>query len=74
MVRRATANLIESILRVHADEIAPEIDLATAATIIQTVLEAIVHRIKLARPAHTRDDALARDTTRLITRYLTPST
>ncbi len=73
MVSRATAKLIESTLRLHADEIAPEIDLATAATIIETVLEAVAHRIKLAHPADVQDDALAKEATRLITRYLAAS-
>lgn len=73
MVSRATAKLIESTLRLHADEIAPEIDLATAATVIETVLEAIAHRIKLAHPEDVQDDTLAKEATRLITRYLAAS-
>jgi AcrR family transcriptional regulator len=74
MVSRATANVIESMLRKHAGEIAPEIDLVTAATIIETVLEALAHRVKLARPARAPDDALAKEAIRLITNYLAAST
>lgn len=70
MVSRAAARMIESLLRRHADEIAPEVDLAVAATIIETVLEALAHRVMLARTPPVPDDALAREAARLITRYL----
>jgi AcrR family transcriptional regulator len=73
MVSRTAAKVIESMLRRHSDEIAPEIDLATAATIIETVLEALAHRVKLADPAHAQDDAVAKEATRLITHYLAVS-
>jgi AcrR family transcriptional regulator len=73
MVSRTVAKMIEAVLRNHSDEIAPEIDLATAATIIETVLEALAHRVKLARPAHVQDDALTREASRLIMRYLAVS-
>jgi AcrR family transcriptional regulator len=73
MVSRTVAKMIESVLQNHSDDIAPEIDLATAATIIETVLEALTHRIKLARPTHVQDDALTQEATRLIMRYLAVS-
>ena len=69
-VSRTAANVIESMLRKHSDEIAPEIDLVTAATIIETVLEALAHRVALAHPARAQDDVLAKETTRLIANYL----
>jgi hypothetical protein len=55
-------------LREHSDEITPEIDLPVAAVIIETMLEAI-----LAHPVHAQDGTLAREATRLITRYLAVS-
>lgn len=69
MVRRAAAGTIESILRTHADEIAPEIDLAAAATIIEAMLETLAHR-NLAAPAGGANGALAREAARMVTRYL----
>lgn len=71
MVSRATIGAIESLLRKHADEVAPEIDIPIAATIIETMLEALAHRIVLAEPANIDTDALARETVRMIARYLT---
>jgi AcrR family transcriptional regulator len=68
---KAAAQLIEAMLRKHEDEIAPDIDLAAAATIIETVLEALAHRAVLAHPVHVEGDVLARETARLITGYLT---
>ena len=73
MVSRAIVKLIKSVLRMHVDEIAPEIDLGTAAVIIETVLEAMAHRIKLADPANEQNDTLAKEATRLITHYLAGS-
>jgi AcrR family transcriptional regulator len=70
MVSRATAKAIESMLRKHADEISPEVDLDVAATIIETMLEALAHRVILAQPKHAQDDTLVIEVTRLITRYL----
>jgi len=74
MVSRAAAKVIECTLRKHSDEIAPEIDLVTAATIIETVLEALAHRVKLAHPARAREDVLAKEATRLIANYLAVNT
>jgi AcrR family transcriptional regulator len=68
-VSRTATKAIESVLRRHSDEIAPEIDLAVAATIIETMLEALAHRAMLD-PERTRHDALVAETTRLIRRYL----
>jgi len=69
-VSRRMAEAIEAILRMHADEIAPAIDLATAATIIETLLVALARRAALADPASMRDDVIAGETTEMITRYL----
>ena len=70
VVSRAAAKVIESTLRKHAGEIAPEIDLATAATMIETTLEALAHRAMQSDPAHVQNDMLAREATRLISHYL----
>jgi AcrR family transcriptional regulator len=72
MVSQATTRLIESMLRKHADEIAPEVDIATAALLIETLLEALAHRMALERPTAGPDEELAREATRLIIRYLQP--
>lgn len=69
-VSRKTAKVIGSMLQKYSGEIAPQIDLAIAATIIETVLEALVHRIKLAEPPPIHNDALAEEASRLIMRYL----
>jgi hypothetical protein len=68
---KAAAQLIEGMLRKHADEIAPDIDIAVAATIIETLLEALAHRAVLAHPVHVEGTPIAKETTRLITSYLT---
>lgn len=70
-VSGTAAKAIEAALRKHTDEISPDIDIATAATVIETILEALAHRALLAHPAHLQGDMLAREATRLITRYLT---
>ena len=70
-VSRSAAKTIEVVLRKHVDEIAPDIDMATAATVIETVLEALAHRAVLAHPVHLEDDLLAKEATRLIRGYLT---
>jgi AcrR family transcriptional regulator len=72
-VSRDIAGMIESMLREHAAEIDPTIDLTAAATVIETALEALAHRIGIADPALLPNNALAGETIRLITRYLTPS-
>ena len=69
-VSRATAGLIEQLLRDHSDEIEPDIDLAVAATIIETLLEALAHRVKLADPLIMSGEALAKEAARVIEGYL----
>ncbi|HVI98752.1 MAG TPA: TetR/AcrR family transcriptional regulator [Sphingomonas sp.] len=69
-MNRRMAEGIEAVLRMHIDEIAPAIDLATAATIIETLLVALAHRAGTTDPAPDRTDAIARETTAMITRYL----
>jgi AcrR family transcriptional regulator len=68
---RAAAQGIEVLLRKHADEIASDIDIAAAATIIETLLEALAHRAASAHPVSLEGDALATEATRLVTSYLT---
>jgi len=69
-VSRKMAEAIEAVLRMHAEEIAPEIDLAAASAIVETLLVALAHRAALSGPAPARDDAIAREATAMITRYL----
>jgi hypothetical protein len=61
---RKMADAIEAVLRMHADQIAAEIDLATAATLIETLLVALAHR------ASRREEEVAEEATRMITRDL----
>jgi AcrR family transcriptional regulator len=70
---QAAAQAIEVMLRKHADEIAPDIDIVAAATVIETLLEALAHRALSAHPVCLGNDLLARETTRLINSYLTHS-
>jgi AcrR family transcriptional regulator len=70
-VSKKAAQAIEAMLRNHADEIAPDIDIATAAAVIETVMETLTHRSVLAHPVHLRNDTLANEACRLITSYLT---
>lgn len=70
MVSQRAAQLIESMLRQHAREIAPDIDLPTAAVVIETLLEGLAHKATLAHAAPAHQEVLAAEATRLITRYL----
>jgi len=67
---RKMAEAIEAVLRMHADEIAPDIDLSTAATIIETLLAALSHRAALAGTQPGEEGVIASETTCMITRYL----
>lgn len=69
-VSRAMTRMIETVLRRHAEVIAPDTDLVVASTIIQTVLEAIAHRIALVDPKPVADGILAEEATQLVLRYL----
>jgi AcrR family transcriptional regulator len=67
---RAAAHMIESTLRGYADEIAPEVDIAAAATVIEALLEALAHR-NLAHSGPDRNSLLATEAARMIRSYLT---
>jgi hypothetical protein len=67
---RTAAQAIEAMLRKHTDEIAPDVDIATAAMVIETILEALAYRAVLAHPAHLQGERLAREAARLVTQYL----
>jgi AcrR family transcriptional regulator len=72
-MNRKMAEAIEALLRMHSSEIAAEIDLPTAATIIETLLVALAHRAALADPASARDEVIASEATEMIIRYLAKS-
>lgn len=72
-VSRTAAGAIETMLREHADEIAPDVDIATAATVIETTLEALAHRAVVAHPAHLQGERLPKAATRLVTSFLLPT-
>ena len=67
---RRMAEAIEAVLRMHADEIAPNIDLTIAATIIETLLVALSHRAGMAEVKPGEGEVIATETTCMITRYL----
>jgi AcrR family transcriptional regulator len=67
---RTEAQGVETMLFRHADEIACDIDITTAAIIIETLLEALAHRAVLAHPLRLEADRLASEVTRLIHSYL----
>lgn len=71
LVSRSAAQAIAAALREHAEEIAPDIDIATAAAVIETALEALAHRALAAHPVHLEGDRLAGEAVRLIHGYLT---
>jgi len=70
LVSRAAAREIETMLREHADEIAPEVDIATAATVTETILEALAHRAVTSHPTYLRGERLPQEAARLVTNYL----
>ena len=69
-VSRSAVASIEAMLREHADEIASAVDIATAAAVIETILEALAHRRVLGHPARLEGETLAKEATQLITNYL----
>jgi AcrR family transcriptional regulator len=70
-VSETTTRAIEGMLRSHTDEISPDIDIPTAAVVIETLLSALAHRELRGHPAHLGGERLAREASRLITNYLT---
>lgn len=70
VMSRKMAEAIEAVLRMHTDEIAPDIDLTTAATIIETLLVALSHRAATAGGRPGEGEVIAAETTCMITRYL----
>lgn len=69
-MNRKMAEALEAVLRMHSNEIAPDIDLSTAATIIETLLLALSHRAAMAGVKAGESDVIATETTSMITRYL----
>jgi hypothetical protein len=47
-VSRKMEEAMEAVLRMHCDEIAPQIDLATASTLIESLPVALAQRAELA--------------------------
>jgi AcrR family transcriptional regulator len=69
-MNRKMAEGIEAVLRVHADEIAPDVDLGTASAIIVTLLVALAHEAGTADRTPDRNAAIAGEATSMIMRYL----
>lgn len=64
------ANIIAGILETYRDEIASGIDIAIAANVVETVLEAMVHRLILNHPLGLEEDLLLGEAKCLILGYL----
>ncbi|BCH20386.1 TetR/AcrR family transcriptional regulator [Mesorhizobium sp. L-8-3] len=64
------ARTIEKILAGHREEIAPDLDLADAAALVETVLETVAHRAVEGHPVSIAGD-MAGQCRRLILAYLT---
>ena len=67
--RKITA-IIESFLRAHSDELGADRDPATMAIVIETVMEALVHKAVIDRRELLRDGLVEREAFRLINGYL----
>src|ERR1700744_5694507 len=66
-VSRKMVAAIEAVLRMHAAEIAPEIDLSTAAALIETLLAGLAHRAAAADPLPGGNDVIACEASWMIT-------
>ena len=73
-VSQMVTGAIEEVLLKHADEIAPSIDIAVAASMIETLLEAIAHRAVRAQAEQPEGNQIAREASRLILSYLSAPT
>lgn len=62
---------LERALRVHAGELRAELDPALAATVVDTVLDAIAHKSVLERNTPLAGETAAREGYALVMRYLT---
>ncbi|MGI3166434.1 TetR/AcrR family transcriptional regulator [Pseudooceanicola sp. 200-1SW] len=67
---REVANLIYSALADHRGEIASDLDLADAATMIETLLETLGHRALLEHPVSLQAPVIAEQSRRLMLSYL----
>lgn len=63
-------NLIADVLTAHRSEIAPDLDIAEAAAMIETILEAVVHRAVSDHPVKLDLDRVAAHCRRMIMAYL----
>jgi len=68
---RQIVKAIESCLRAHADELAPHHDLAIAAIVIETVVDAIAHKSVLERRSPLAGRLAADEAFYLVMNYLT---
>jgi AcrR family transcriptional regulator len=69
-VSAETVQAIEAMLRQHQNEIAAAIDIAAAARVIQTSLEALAHETIRTDANAAGKEAIAIETTRMLCRYL----
>ncbi len=67
--RKVTAE-IERFLRLHENELSPDHDLSIAAIVVETALEALVHKAVIDRHELLVDERVEQETFRLITAYL----
>ncbi|HCF1045429.1 TPA: TetR family transcriptional regulator, partial [Pseudomonas aeruginosa] len=69
-ISRGMAKVIETELERHRQEISPDLDLADAAAMIETVLETVAHRAIQRHPVRVGADGLIGQCRRLIIGYL----
>lgn len=69
-ISRGMAKVIETELERHRQEISPDLDLADAAAMIETVLETVAHRTIQRHPVRVGADGLIGQCRRLIIGYL----
>lgn len=69
-VHRQAANYIEALLREHADETAFDLDVTVASVVIETTLEALVHKAVIDSAELLAGDVLEQQLLQLITGYL----
>lgn len=64
---------IEEFLRAHADELRPGLDPAIAAVVVETSMEALVHKAVIEQPELLAEGVLVREVFCLVSAYLTGS-
>lgn len=65
------ARLIERFLRIHAERLSPHREPATAAIVVETIMESLVHKAVLECPHALTDETVKREALSAVLGYLT---